>query len=75
MSLPLVIISNESQRPQALAFILWDNAFSDIVRAPFEEVEHVPWSKLAEILNMVFYSQIGRRLSDDHLNFLCKYCN
>lgn len=72
MSVPVVVIVNVSQEPLSWATILWDNAFSEINRIPFAVVDEVPWSKMAETLNMKFYSLTGRGLTEESLSFLCK---
>lgn len=73
MSLPVVVIVHGNQEPQSWATITWDNAFSEISRIPFNVVDRVPWSKMAKALNMKFYSQTGRSLTNDNLYYLCKY--
>ncbi|TMW52250.1 hypothetical protein DOY81_002653 [Sarcophaga bullata] len=70
ISLPVVVIVHGNQEPQSWATITWDNAFSDIVREPFQVPERVPWSQLAMALNTKFESSTGRALTEENLNFL-----
>lgn len=72
ISVPVVVIVNVSQEPLSWATIVWDNAFSEINRIPFAVVDEVPWSKMAEMLNMKFHSLTGRGLTEENLSFLCK---
>lgn len=71
--MPVVVIVNVSQEPLSWATIVWDNAFSEINRIPFAVVDEVPWSKMAETLNMKFHSLTGRGLTEENLSFLCKW--
>lgn len=73
ISVPVVVIVNVSQEPLSWATIVWDNAFSEINRIPFAVVDEVPWSKMAETLNMKFHSLTGRGLTEENLSFLCKW--
>ncbi|XP_075145119.1 signal transducer and transcription activator Stat92E isoform X2 [Haematobia irritans] len=70
LSLPVVVIVHGNQEPQSWATITWDNAFSDIVREPFQVPERVAWSQLALALNIKFESSTGRALTEENLNFL-----
>ncbi|KAI8130440.1 signal transducer and transcription activator isoform X1 [Lucilia cuprina] len=70
ISLPVVVIVHGNQEPQSWATITWDNAFSDIVREPFQVPERVAWSQLAIALNTKFESSTGRALTEENLNFL-----
>uniref|UniRef100_T1PBN7 Signal transducer and activator of transcription n=1 Tax=Musca domestica TaxID=7370 RepID=T1PBN7_MUSDO len=70
LSLPVVVIVHGNQEPQSWATITWDNAFSDIVREPFQVPERVAWTQLAMALNTKFESSTGRALTEDNLNFL-----
>lgn len=70
MSLPVVVISHAKQQIDALATVIWDNAFSELYRVPFEEPEKVKWSQLAEVLNLKFTTSTGRGLTPDNLHFL-----
>lgn len=72
MSLPVVVIVHGNQEPQSWATITWDNAFSEVSRIPFSVVDRVPWSRMASALNMKFYSQTGRSLTNENLYYLCK---
>ncbi|KAL9900332.1 signal transducer and transcription activator-like isoform 1-T3 [Glossina fuscipes fuscipes] len=70
LSLPVVVTVHGTQEPQAWATITWDNAFSNIVREPFQVPERVVWSQIALALNTKFESITGRPLTDDNLNFI-----
>lgn len=72
MSLPLVVISHAKQNVCALATVIWDNAFSELYRVPFEEPEKVKWSQLAEMLNQRFILSTGCGLTPANLHFLCE---
>lgn len=72
MSLPVVVISHAKQQIDALATVVWDNAFSDLYRRPFDELEKVKWSQLSEILNLKFTASTGRGLTSNNLHFLCE---
>lgn len=67
-----MVIVHGNQEPQSWATITWDNAFSDIVREPFQVPERVSWSQLALALNTKFESSTGRALTEDNLHFICK---
>lgn len=69
-SLPVVVIVHGNQEPHAWATVTWDNAFAKAGRRPFTVPDKVPWSQLAEALNVKFRSATGRALSDDNLRFL-----
>ncbi|PVD35680.1 hypothetical protein C0Q70_02643 [Pomacea canaliculata] len=70
LSLPVVVTVHGNQECNALATVLWDNAFSEPGRQPFAVPESVPWPKLGEQLCLKFRSATGRGLSDDNLNYL-----
>lgn len=72
ISLPVVVISNNKQLVDALATVVWDNAFSELHRVPFEEPERVKWSQLAEVLSKKFEFSTGRGLTCENLHFLCE---
>jgi len=75
LSLPVVVIVHGNQEPQALATITWDNAFAEWGRPPFRVPDKVPWSKMAEALNMKWMSQCSttRPLTQENLYYLaCK---
>ncbi|XP_066440546.1 signal transducer and activator of transcription 6 isoform X2 [Eleutherodactylus coqui] len=74
LSLPLVVIVHGNQDNNAKATILWDNAFSEIVRRPFYVEEKVPWRKMCSTLNMKFMSEVDTKheLSADHFWFLAQ---
>lgn len=72
ISLPVVVISNNKQLIDALATVIWDNAFSELHRVPFEEPEKVKWSQLAGVLSKKFEISTGRGLTSENLHFLCE---
>ncbi|KAG5671135.1 hypothetical protein PVAND_001349 [Polypedilum vanderplanki] len=72
ISLPIVVTSHTNQKPEALATITWDNAFSEINREPFVVPEKVPVTRFAEALNVIFRSKTDRNLTDENLHFLCE---
>eukprot|EP00095_Tigriopus_kingsejongensis_P006372 maker-scaffold42_size484952-snap-gene-3.26 protein:Tk06372 transcript:maker-scaffold42_size484952-snap-gene-3.26-mRNA-1 annotation:"signal transducer and activator of transcription 5b" len=69
-SLPVVVIVHGNQEPHAWATILWDNAFAEWGRQPFLVPDKVPWSQLANSLNVKFKALCGRCLTEDNLRFL-----
>lgn len=71
MSLPVVVIVHGNQEPQSWATITWDNAFSEISRTPFQVVDRVAWSRMAQMLNTKFICQTGRGLTHENLYYLC----
>ncbi|XP_048237971.1 signal transducer and activator of transcription 5A-like [Haliotis rufescens] len=70
LSLPVVVTVHGNQECNALATILWDNAFSSPGRNPFEVPESVLWPLLAEQLNVKFKAATGRGLTDDNIKYL-----
>jgi signal transducer and activator of transcription 5B len=72
MSLPVVVISHAKQQIDALATVIWDNAFSELYRKPFEEPEKVKWSRLSEVLSIKFAASTGRELTPNNLHFICE---
>ncbi|CAG7720574.1 unnamed protein product [Allacma fusca] len=76
LSLPVVVIVHGSQDENAWATIFWDNAFSDSRRLPFAVPESVPWSYLADAINVRFTADTGRSLTASNLQFLAqKFCS
>ena len=51
LSLPVVVIVHGNQEANATASILWDNAFAEQGRIPFQVPDKVPWNKIIETLN------------------------
>lgn len=51
LSLPVVVIVHGNQEANAAASILWDNAFAEQGRIPFQVPDKVPWCKLIEALD------------------------
>uniref|UniRef100_A0A8D8CDI6 Signal transducer and activator of transcription n=4 Tax=Culex pipiens TaxID=7175 RepID=A0A8D8CDI6_CULPI len=71
ISQPVVVIVHGNQETAAKATIVWDNAFADPSRIPFEISERMGWNVLAEMLNRKFRSmQLDRPLSAENLHFL-----
>uniref|UniRef100_A0A1A9W1Q5 Signal transducer and activator of transcription n=1 Tax=Glossina brevipalpis TaxID=37001 RepID=A0A1A9W1Q5_9MUSC len=62
LSLPVVVTVHGTQEPQAWATITWDNAFSSIMREPFQVPERVTWSQMAFALNIKFESITDEKL-------------
>jgi signal transducer and activator of transcription 5B len=59
-----------NQECNALATVLWDNAFAEPGRLPFQVPEKVPWPMLAQALMCKFASHCGLGLSNDNLAYL-----
>ncbi|XP_015116346.1 signal transducer and activator of transcription 5B [Diachasma alloeum] len=72
LSLPVVVIVHGNQEPHAWATVTWDNAFAEPGRVPFAVPDRVPWSQVAEALNVKFRSATGRSLMEDNLRFLAE---
>lgn len=70
LSLPVVVTVHGNQECNALATILWDNAFAEPGRMPFIVPEKVAWPTLAQTLMTKFASHCGLGLSNDNLNYL-----
>lgn len=51
LSLPVVVIVHGNQEANAAASILWDNAFAEQGRIPFQVPDKVPWCKLIDTLD------------------------
>lgn len=51
LSLPVVVIVHGNQEANASASILWDNAFAEQGRIPFQIPDKVPWFKIIDTLN------------------------
>ncbi|XP_072173805.1 signal transducer and activator of transcription 5A-like isoform X2 [Diadema setosum] len=72
MSLPVVVVSHGNQECNALATILWDNAFGETGRVPFAVPDGVPWPEIGRALNSKFMLSNGRSLSDSNLHYLAQ---
>jgi len=73
MSLPVVVIVHGNQEPQALATVVWDNAFGDWGRKPFVVPDKVTWGQVGRALSMKWAHACGKDLSEDNLYYLaCK---
>ncbi|XP_075927610.1 signal transducer and activator of transcription 5A-like [Petromyzon marinus] len=72
LSLPVVVIVHGSQENNATATVLWDNAFSEPRRLPFQVPEAVPWSRLMAVLDSKFRSEVDSPtgLCTDSVTFL-----
>lgn len=55
-----------------MASDLWNKAAHGIERTSFAVDNQIQWCKLEEALNVVFQTETGRGLSDEHFLFLCK---
>lgn len=51
LSLPVVVIVHGNQEANAAASILWDNAFAEVGRIPFQIPDKIPWKNVMETLN------------------------
>ncbi|XP_011681709.1 signal transducer and activator of transcription 5B isoform X2 [Strongylocentrotus purpuratus] len=72
MSLPVVVVSHGNQECNALATILWDNAFGESGRVPFVVPDGVPFADMGRALNSKFMLANGRSLSDANLLYLAQ---
>ncbi|XP_064643475.1 signal transducer and activator of transcription 5A-like isoform X2 [Lineus longissimus] len=72
LSLPVVVTVHGNQECNALATVLWDNAFAEPGRQPFYVPEKVPWPLLAEALNCRFRSAVGSGLSIENTVYLAQ---
>ncbi|XP_072020613.1 signal transducer and activator of transcription 5B-like isoform X2 [Amphiura filiformis] len=70
MSLPVVVIVHGNQESNALATVLWDNAFAEPGRVPFVVPDKVPWNEMGKALNSKFMAANGRSLSQENLQYL-----
>ena len=48
LSLPVVVIVHGNQEPQALATVIWDNAFAEWGRRPFVVPDKMPWGRVRQ---------------------------
>nr|XP_054750108.1 signal transducer and activator of transcription 5B-like [Lytechinus pictus] len=72
MSLPVVVVSHGNQECNALATILWDNAFGESGRIPFVVPDGVPFIDMGRALNSKFMLANGRSLSQENLLYLAQ---
>lgn len=72
ISLPVILTSQTSQEIMAKGTLIWDAAYSDEGRTPFQYREMVTWREVAAVLNALFQQFTGRGLSEDHLHYLAK---
>lgn len=70
LSLPVVVIVHGNQESNAMATVLWDNAFAEQGRIPFVVPDKVLWPAMAKALNSKFMAANGRSLSSDNLQYL-----
>lgn len=49
-SLPVVVIVHGNQEPQALATVIWDNAFAEWNRRPFHVPDKVKWGQVSFLI-------------------------
>ncbi|KAJ7345526.1 hypothetical protein JRQ81_001476 [Phrynocephalus forsythii] len=73
-SLPVVMISNVSQLPNAWASIIWYNLSTNESQnlAFFNKPPSIPLSQLLEVLSWQFSSYVGRGLNSDQLGMLAE---
>ncbi|KAL8183764.1 UNVERIFIED_CONTAM: Signal transducer and activator of transcription 4, partial [Gekko kuhli] len=73
-SLPVVMISNVSQLPNAWASIIWYNLSTNEPQnlAFFNNPPSLPLSQLLEVLSWQFSSYVGRGLNADQLSMLAE---
>ncbi|NWJ00089.1 STAT2 protein, partial [Crypturellus undulatus] len=73
-TLPVVIISNNTQLSSAWAAVLWFNMLSDDPKASqfFAAPPPAPWLRLAEVLSWQFESVAERGLAKEHLHMLAE---
>ncbi|XP_052888558.1 signal transducer and transcription activator-like [Anopheles moucheti] len=72
MSCPVVVTVHVSQAQQAWANIIWDNAFAEIDRTPFNVPEVVCFNWLANALSVKLNGPFGHSLAVDQMHFLCE---
>uniref|UniRef100_A0A8C4Q486 SH2 domain-containing protein n=1 Tax=Eptatretus burgeri TaxID=7764 RepID=A0A8C4Q486_EPTBU len=74
LSLPVVVTVHGSQENNATATILWDNAFAEPGRLPFQVPEKVAWWELASVLSTKFQAEIQSLvgLSESSLAYLAR---
>jgi hypothetical protein len=72
ISLPVILTSQTSQEIMAKGTLVWDAAFSEQERKPFEYKEQVAWGEVANVLNALFLQNTGRGLQDDQLRYLAR---
>jgi hypothetical protein len=72
ISHPLILVNNQSDEVTARGILLWDAAFSDQDRRPFNCRESVKWSEFASVLNTLFRVKTGRGLDQHHLDYLAR---
>lgn len=70
MSFPVVILSHWTQEDKGVATYLWDNAFAQVGRLPFQVLLSACWTDLAGLISARFYDQTGRCLTSDNLSYL-----
>lgn len=80
LSMPIVVIVHGNQEPQSHATILWDNAFSNLSRRPFDVESFTVWKYLGNALRMKFCAPThstdvapnAEIFTDNMLQCLCK---
>ncbi|XP_078460145.1 signal transducer and activator of transcription 5B-like isoform X1 [Lampetra fluviatilis] len=74
LSLPVVVIVHGSQDNNATATVLWDNAFAEPGRVPFQVPDKVAWPQLVDALNMKLKASVEsqRGLSEENIVFLAQ---
>ena len=76
LSLPVVVIVHGNQEANATASILWDNAFAEQGRIPFQVPDKVPWNKIIDTLNYKWKHecQSGHGLTTGAMQYLAQNC-
>uniref|UniRef100_UPI00358E98B9 signal transducer and activator of transcription 5B-like n=1 Tax=Myxine glutinosa TaxID=7769 RepID=UPI00358E98B9 len=74
LSLPVAVTVHGSQENNATATILWDNAFAEPGRLPFQVPEKVAWWELASVLSTKFQAEMQSLvgLSESSLAYLAR---
>jgi signal transducer and activator of transcription 5B len=72
LSTPIVVIVHGSQEINAIATVVWDNAFAKIDRQVFAVQDTVGWNDFAEALSYKFIASTGRGLTAENLHFLAE---
>lgn len=71
LSSPMVVIVHGNQTMNGRATMLWDRAFAEHRRIPFQVPNVIPWTALAPVLAN-FFTQLsgGHTLSQEDLNYI-----
>ncbi|CAH1775759.1 unnamed protein product [Owenia fusiformis] len=72
LSLPVAVIVHGNQECNAMATVLWDNAFAEPGRIPFAVPEKVKYSQLTQMINTKFTSQTGSPITPEGFHYLAQ---